>query len=635
MKQLKKIGKYWWDSPCLLAALTLLILGMVSQPSLAAVTVSAVVEHQQVYVGESFILQIQVEGDDSPERPDLSALQDFTVTPQGGQKNNSSSVSIINGHMSQTSHHGYVFNYALIPRKAGHLTIPELEIKTGSGSYFTMPVTIVATPPEETSDFKLRLGLAKKSCYVGEPVKLTITWYIGKDVQGFNFNLPILDDERFSVRADPAAPSKANNDNLLAIPLGKGQVVAQKSHGTLNGRDFLTVSFSRILVPLVPGKLALPEATVSAKAFAGRKTHGNSYDPFNNFFNDGFFGRSRDIYRTVVVPSDTPTLTVLPLPELGKPANFNGLVGDYSLLATASPTQVKIGDPITLTIQVAGSYANNVSLPPLQDQLPTADFKVPVEMAPGVGEGMLKTFTQTVRARRAGIKEIPALSLSFFNSKSGKYETVKSKAIPLKVSGNRVVTAQDAEGGGGGGITKKDIHGAKGGINYNYEDQDALVNQDGNSLPKPDSFYAVALVGGPALLYALCFLTIQIIRARRRDPARRKSRQAYSAMRTTLNVLEDESDSRRSCELLSEALKNYMSAKLKLNSAVLSYADVEPILVDKGVERETMEKLKGLLAQCEAGQYAGGMTVGQTGNLLAMAEDVVRTLESKLKAPKF
>ncbi|MDP2107099.1 MAG: BatD family protein, partial [Desulfobulbaceae bacterium] len=74
----------------------------------AAVTVQAVVDQEEVYVGQSFTLQVQVEGSDSPGEPDISSLIDFTVEPRGGQQNSSESVSIINGRMSRVSHRGYV-----------------------------------------------------------------------------------------------------------------------------------------------------------------------------------------------------------------------------------------------------------------------------------------------------------------------------------------------------------------------------------------------------------------------------------------------------------------------------------------------------------------------------------------------
>ena len=66
-----------------------------------ALSVQAQVDKQEVSVGESFLLQIKIEGDDSPVEPDLSGLQDFTVQPRGGGQNNRESITIINGKMNR------------------------------------------------------------------------------------------------------------------------------------------------------------------------------------------------------------------------------------------------------------------------------------------------------------------------------------------------------------------------------------------------------------------------------------------------------------------------------------------------------------------------------------------------------
>ena len=55
-----------------------------------------------------------------------------------------------------------------------------------------------------------------------------------------------------------------------------------------------------------------------------------------------------------MVSSQPLKLTVLPLPEEGKPSGFYGLVGQYTISASATPTKVNVGDPITLTVKVGG-----------------------------------------------------------------------------------------------------------------------------------------------------------------------------------------------------------------------------------------------------------------------------------------
>jgi len=205
----------------------------------------------------------------------------------------------------------------------------------------------------------------------------------------------------------------------------------------------------------------------------------------------------------------------------------------------------------------------------------------------------------------------------------------QSKAVPLQVSANRIITAQDAEGEVATGITKESLHAAKGGINYNYDSADVLRNQAGSLTEVPGRLLVVLFVGIPAALYGLWLLLIQLINLRHRNPARRNAHKAYTALQKVLRTLEDEKDNNHGRELLTEALLNYLRAKLRLKAAVLTYADIEPILANMGVDRQTVTKLRHILAQCEAGQYAGSVVGGQMENLLVMVDEVVMKLEDK------
>ena len=69
------------------------------------------------------------------------------------------------------------------------LKIPRIRVGAGGVDHHSQPGAVRVKKPVETEDFKLRLRLSRQKCYVGEPVVLTFTWYIGKDVEGIEFNL--------------------------------------------------------------------------------------------------------------------------------------------------------------------------------------------------------------------------------------------------------------------------------------------------------------------------------------------------------------------------------------------------------------------------------------------------------------
>lgn len=110
---------------------------------------------------------------------------------------------------------------------------------------------------------------------------------------------------------------------------------------------------------------------------------------------------------------------VQPLPEQGRPADFNGAVGRYSISVQASPVQVAVGDLVSLRYTVGGEGAlTYLTCPTLASN---AEFKVypPRDVAgspPGVRE-----FEQIVIPLSTNAVLTPAATLSYFDPIDGKY----------------------------------------------------------------------------------------------------------------------------------------------------------------------------------------------------------------------
>lgn len=589
----------------------------------AEITVQAAVERQEAYVGEPIAMQIQIKGHDAPLEPDLSLITDFTIRFRGGQQNSSTSITNINGQWSKISSQGYIFNYTIIPRKAGNLTFPAIGVILDNKTYQTRPFSIHARKPVETDDFKLRLHLSQDQAYVGEPVVMTTTWYIGKEVKGFDYSLPILDDPRFEV-VSRVPPTISQND--FEIPLGKSSVTARRGQDMFEGQSYTTLSFEHTLIPRQPGEHTLAQATVSCQAMSGfdrsrqrgRSPFGND-DLFNSFFNQGV----RKTYRTVITPSNEPSIIVLPLPVHGQPSSFSGLVGNYTLLARAEPVDVNVGDPITLTLSVSGPFVNAVQLPSLA-HLSAAGFRIPEEISPGEMDGESMIFTQTIRATHDKMNEIPAVELSFFNPRSKKYETARSNPIAISVQPTRIITAQDAVGGEVQQIKTK-LQAREEGINFNYDDPTVLTNRAPEQ-SFSDTSWLLLLVGPPASFLVLLGTTTFIGR-RHRDPQAMQARKAFGQLKKMLNSAPVDSG----VSAIALALKTYLGHKLRRPAGAITFLDVEPQLAASGVGQQTLQKLGEILEHCEAYQYTGG--AGYQDDLSTLKTDILdvsRQLEDVL-----
>lgn len=569
----------------------------------------AIVQADSVYVGDPFTFLIRVSGSDQPEEPDLSDLKGFMVQYLGGSQNNSSSITIINGKMTKNVSRGYVFSYQLTPKQYGAQTIPAISVQADGQTLHTRPIRINVLEPEKTDDIRLSLFLSRNRCYVGEPVTLTVTWYLRADVRSFNFLIPLLDQTDWFYFIDPQTDQKPDK-KYYRIPLAGGEVIGEEGKESLSGTQYSTITFSKILIPKKSGELMIDPATVACEILAGyrnsqrRNPFGDDF--FSGVFDDDFFRTRQGVFKKVVVSSNALRLTINEVPNIGKPSNFAGHIGEYQISADAAPTDVNVGEPITLTLILSGpDYLDHVSLPPLTNQADlTKNFKIPQDQAAGETRGKTKVFTQTIRALRPDVTQIPAIELPYFDTKTGEYNIARTKPIPVTVKETRVITALDAEGQVLAAGNNSDVETWTQGIAYNYEDLSVIQNQrTGFSLARSPIWVASAFL--PPGLYLILLLTTTIIRRKQADPMAALAKKAYAGLRADLKKAATAESESVKIDRIFDALRRYLGAKLRMSSQAIVFSDIDNILDKKGIPEEILESLKSIFDACEAGRYAG------------------------------
>src|SRR5262249_10907865 len=116
-----------------------------------------------------------------------------------------------------------------------------------------------------------------------------------------------------------------------------------------------TVAIRTTMTPIRAGSVEL-NATMTMNMLTSRRRG------MDAFFDQFFPGDTK----AVEVRSEPTRLTVLPLPEQGKPADYAGAVGRFEFGLEAKPTELDVGDPITLRMEISGSgNLATVSAPPL------------------------------------------------------------------------------------------------------------------------------------------------------------------------------------------------------------------------------------------------------------------------------
>jgi hypothetical protein len=583
----------------------------------ADVTVYAQVDtSQDVYVGESFSYHIIIDGENQAGQVDISPLAEYNPQSAGNRDVSQTSISIINGRTTQNVKKQYVMSYSLVCNQAGRIQLPPVTVTLDGRNYQTNPVEVNILKPGSTDRLDLEVTLSEQHCYVGQPVIMTVKFYISADIGDFQFNIPAFTSDEFYIEEPDISNQQAREYNL-----GNGVIVRVSQNRTVhNGKDSILLSFSKVLIPRNAGEISISPASVSADIAVGAA---RSQD---RFF-DGFFGSRRD-YKRFMVSSQPLTLTVSPLPEEGRPSGFYGLVGHYTISASAAPTKVNVGDPITLTIKVGGGkYLKPVQWPALEQITELADnFKIPSEKAsPTIEEGY-KVFTQTIRAGNDKVSEIPSIPLVYFDADKSRYEIAKTEPIKLDVSPTKILTGADLEGLDFAPVNKE-VEAIKKGLSANYEGLDVLTNQAFSPLVATVRVPYLLIWAGPlALLIASALVKFFTYATPEKIAAKRRRTAAGKAVSQLKGIASYSAGQRY--ELLASMMKQYIGDRFDKIAGSLTSNDCFEIVLAETKDGQAAEKYKDFIAGCEAARYASTEENLETSKI-EEAVELIKIIEKK------
>jgi BatD DUF11 like domain len=559
-----------------------IILLIVSFPLYAAdIEIAAVVEKNILSVGESFIYQIQIQGSDNvsdfPKENwgDTEFTDSFKVEFLGGQNNSSRQIIIINGRRKEIINTAYIISWSLTPLKFGTLTIPSITVSIDGKKYTTRSIKIESKEAEESENLKLLVTLDKYSAYAGEPLLITFTWYIGMNITEFVYSIPFFQDKNFSFIDQEN--SNADPSSLVRFPVDGISVTAVQGKGTLKGKSYTTITFSKLVTPKTPGNFTIPKSVISVSAQSSRSGRGS--DLFSSFFSS-----FQAEYQQFTVPSNDLTLKVVDLPLEGKPDNFNGYIGELNIKTSASPQNVRVGDPITFSMRISGP--KNIAdwdPPDLQKQYElAANFKMPSEISAGKIDGNSVVFTQTIRSLNDTVTQIPELEIPYFDTSKGIYSIASSQAIPITVARGSAVNVEGTTNIDSGDLQQEIVQSVNNGINFNYTDVKILKNQN-FGLKILSQFPLILLLIIPPLFFMILLI---ITLSKKSNFFTIKSRSKNTLVEITKELknielkLEDPSkDHGKKVKLI---FQSYMANKISADNGPITEKDVKnyPLIIE-------------------------------------------------------
>jgi hypothetical protein len=262
----------------------------------------------------------------------------------------------------------------------------------------------------------VRLSIPKREVYVGESVPVDIEIGMRSGFVSSLNGLPKLTDDNFAL------------NNLSHQP--------ERAEKLINGEPFVVFTWRSILAVVKPGTFALSaEAPLTVKIRTRPRRESALDDRFGDPFWQNLFGAT--VPKDINVTSPPQELKVLELPAEGRPADFHGAIGTFSIASDVSPAKADVGDPLTLRMRITGSgNFDRVDSTMLDrvDQWKTYPPKSSFNTSDPIGFSGMKTFEQPVIASKPGTQALPGLSFSYFDPNVRRYETARSAPLNVSIS---------------------------------------------------------------------------------------------------------------------------------------------------------------------------------------------------------
>ena len=419
-------------SNCFPRLIAAAICGLVAASSVHAAgpNVTAVLTSSSTVVGQPVQLQIKVTGSSSARPPGQIFVDGLDIRYTGQSQ-------LLEGRNFQFSY-SFIYNYTIMPMKAGSFKIPPQMVEAGGSAMHTPALTLQVADSGSTQAPRsstrssgaidpskiafAELTLSKTTGYVGEMIPAVLR-------VGVNIRTPVESYNGAEITGQGFTAQKMRDSKPTIENIG--------------GKTYQVLTFKTALSPARAGKIEIGPVQITAIVRMPRPQSRNQMprdlfdlnDPFmDNFFSDPFFAPS--IPQEIRFKSQAVVLEVKPLPA-GAPPDFGGAIGNFTLAADAKPKSAQIGDPFTITTTITGrGNFDRVTAPTFEDERgwhkypPSSEFKQDDD----VGISGVKTF-ETVASANERKDKIPAQVFSYFDPAKEQYVTLRSEPIPVRVEG--------------------------------------------------------------------------------------------------------------------------------------------------------------------------------------------------------
>ena len=393
------------------------LIGATGAHAQAAASLSAQVDRTELSTDDMLLLTLTL------QTPDGSAPQ-LTLPAINGFRAVGSSMSTQLSSVNGATSASVMYVYRLQPTGAGTFTIPALTLDRNGQSLSTEAIKITVTqgtgavpqaaPQSSTPqnnapsaastagpaggkvsragshDFFIETSVDKETPYQGEAVKHVTRLYSSMMLLG---------------QPDYQAPKFVGFWHTGEPDVQQYSVTAD------DGTQYDVSELTTWLFPTTAGTATIDPARVSASG--------------------GFFSPNVD------VQSNPITIDVQPLPA-GAPADFNGAVGHFQLSATPDRISTRLGEPVTLRVELSGvGNWGTLGDPHWPSSAQWRVFNNKTDSQSKIVNGEMtgtRVYEQLFTPLAEGKLTLPAITYSYFDPMNKQYHTLSTNALTIDVA---------------------------------------------------------------------------------------------------------------------------------------------------------------------------------------------------------
>ena len=546
----------------------------------------------------------------------------------GPTRSTFSNTQIINGAMS--SEKGITFTYILMATTEGDYSISGATITADGDQMVSNSVKIKVLPPDQSAAATSSGAATQGNSSSGRTSSASVS---SQDlfVTATATKTTVYEQEAFLLTYKIYTRESQLQFDNVKLPYFKGfhsQEIERPSNAKWSqehykGRNYYTTVFRQfVLFPQQSGKLTIEPARFDASVAKAVR----SADPFDAFFNGG--SNVVEVKKVLTTPAITINVNALPA---GKPADFSGGVGEFTISSSINSKDVKTNDAITIKLVISGTgNLKLLSNPEVKfpEDFEVYDPKVDSQVRlTSSGLSGNRVIEYLAIPRHPGNYKIPAVTFSYFDIKSKSYKTLKTEDYEIKVEKG----AGNADQVIANFTNKEDLKVLGEDIRY-IKLKDVTLQPKGSFFYGSFAYWLFYII--PAIAFIIFFIIYRKQAAENANVAKMRTKKANKVatkrMKLAGKLLAENKKEAFYDEVL-KALWGYISDKLNIPVSRLSKDNVEEKLRNHGVSDELIKEFLDALNECEFARFAPGDESQAMDKVYSSSLTVISKMENSIK----